>query len=71
MNTLDFVTQNSRARILISLQFYLVVVSAALACREGTKPEKQESSKPQASVLCSSRDFFFFSRALREGGTLS
>ena len=36
---------------------------------EGTTPEKQES-RYQASVLCSSRDFFLFSLALREVGTL-
>ena len=58
MNTLDFVTQNSRALILLSLQFYLVLVSAA--CRQ-EKAQHLKSKKADIRLRCCAllATFFF------------
>ena len=60
MNTLDFVTQNSRALILLSLQFYLVLVSAA--CRQ-EKAQHLKSKKADIRLRCCAllATFSFFS----------
>ena len=65
MNTLDFVTQNSsRALILLSLQFYLVLVSAA--CRQ-EKAQHLKSKKADIRLWCCALLATFFPLALDVG----